>query len=184
VVDADKVIDGKAVRIGDLVYGFESSGLHSNGYSLARRILMDKAGLALKARVPGLRTTLGKLLLTPTKIYCRLVAEILKRRVPVSAFAHITGGGIPGNLNRVLPKKVDARVELGTWQPHPVFKLIAETGPVSQSEMLKTFNMGLGFMAVAPASSRSAIERIADAVGEKVHVVGSIVAGKGNVSVV
>ncbi|MGI8907989.1 MAG: phosphoribosylformylglycinamidine cyclo-ligase [Candidatus Sumerlaeaceae bacterium] len=184
IVEADRVIDGSRIEEGDLVYGFGSSGLHSNGYSLARRALLDKAGLTLKSKVPGAgNSSLQRVLMTPTKIYSALIARLLKGRIDIRGLAHITGGGIPGNLNRVLPGDLDARVEWGSWPVHPIFRLIEQRGPVSRAEMLKTFNMGLGMMAVAPARQRSAIERAAAAAGETVQVVGVLVPGSGQVTV-
>lgn len=183
VVDAPKVIDGSKVKVGDLVFGFESSGLHSNGYSLARRVLLENAGLRLDTRVKELKTTLAGELLKPTKIYARLAGELAKAKVRIKAYAHITGGGIPGNLNRVLPKGVDALVFKNRWDTPAIFKLIQRLGPVDYPEMLKTFNLGIGLMAVAAPSERAKILKVADAMGEPVHLLGEIVKGSGKVRV-
>lgn len=184
IVDKADLIDGRSVRAGDLVYGFESSGIHSNGYSLVRHVLIERAGLKLGTRIRELGTTLKKALLEPTRIYVALMDEIWRRKVRLGACAHITGGGIAGNLCRVLPPKLDAVVSLDRWETPPIFKLIMESGPVDFAEMLRTFNMGLGFMAVAPASERERIGRAAQASGDRVHVVGEIVKGSGKVRVV
>jgi phosphoribosylformylglycinamidine cyclo-ligase len=185
VVEAGQQIDGRRIKAGDLVYGFSSNGLHSNGYSLARRVLLDKAGLRLGSKVPGMRgATVKSVLLQPTRIYTSLVDKLLRTRADIRGFAHITGGGIPGNLNRVLPPRLDAEIQWGSWEPHPVFELIEQSGPVSRDEMLKTFNMGLGFMAVAPESEDAKIHRAAKAAGETVSIVGQIVRGSGKVRIV
>lgn len=183
IVDASKAIDGRTIRPGDLVFGFESSGIHSNGYSLARHVLLERAGMLLGTRVKELGTTLGAELLKPTKIYTALAAAMARAKVQVKGYAHITGGGIPGNLNRVLPKKVDAVVYKSRWDTPPIFKMIQRLGPVDYSEMLRTFNMGLGFMAVAPAGEQAKILKAARAAGEVAHVVGEIVKGTGKVRV-
>jgi phosphoribosylformylglycinamidine cyclo-ligase len=181
IVDASQVIDGRTIRPGDLVFGFESSGLHSNGYSLARAVLLDRCQMHLRTRVNELGETLGAAMLRPTKIYTDLTARLKKAGATMKAYAHITGGGIAGNLCRVLPPKVDAVIYKNRWETPPIFKLIQRCGPVDYAEMLKTFNMGLGFMAVAPASEQAKILKAAKACGEKAHVVGEIVRGSGKV---
>lgn len=183
MVDGNRVLDGKNIRPGDLVFGFASSGLHSNGYSLARKVLLEKAEMKLTTRVRELGATLGEVLLTPTRIYAPLVADLRKARVAVKAYAHITGGGIPGNLVRVLPPKVDALIDKSRWETPAIFKLIQRLGPVEYDEMLATFNMGIGFMAVAPESEHDRIMRVAHRRAERVWVVGKIVEGEGKVRV-
>jgi phosphoribosylformylglycinamidine cyclo-ligase len=181
VVDAADAITGKRIKAGDLVFGFESSGLHSNGYSLARRVLLEGCEMRLSTKVKELNATLGAALLTPTRIYARLVREMQRARVDIRGLAHITGGGIAGNLCRVLPKTLDARVHKNHWETPAIFKLIQRCGPVDYQEMLKTFNMGLGFMAVAPPGDREKVTRAAARAGERVHVVGEIERGNGRV---
>ena len=183
IVDGAKAIDGRTIVPGDLVFGFESTGIHSNGYSLARHVLLDRAGMSLKTRVKELGSTLGATLLKPTRIYTDLAAAIVKSKAVVKGFAHITGGGIPGNLNRALPKKVDAVVYKNRWDTPPIFKMIQRLGPVDYPEMLKTFNMGIGFMAVAAPSEQKRIFKAAEAAGDTVHLVGEIVKGTGRVRV-
>lgn len=183
IVDASQVIDGKKIRPGDLVFGVESSGLHSNGYSLARRVLLEIAEMKLTTRVRELGATLGEALLTPTRIYWPFVKALRRARVPIKAYAHITGGGIPGNLSRVLPSTVDAVVFKNRWDTPTIFKIIQRCGPVEYPEMLKTFNMGLGFMFVASEREQSKILRVARRCGERVHVVGHITKGSGKVRV-
>lgn len=183
VVDADKVITGKTVKPGDIVFGIASSGIHSNGYSLVRRII-EKSGLAMNKKVSGLgNRTLGRTLLEPTRIYTGIVNKILAK-VPVKAFAHITGGGITGNLNRALPSKTDAIIHEGQWPVLPIFDLLEKLGPVEHDEMYRTFNMGLGMMGVIAPGDLDKLKRAAKAAGEEIYVVGTIEKGSGQVSIV
>ncbi len=154
VVERRRLIDGRAVRPGDVLIGLASSGLHSNGFALARRVLLERAKLPLDRPAPGLRTALGNELLRPTRIYVPLVRELL-RRLPagaVHAMAHITGGGLPGNLPRVLPARCRAVVRRGAWRVPPIFGLIARHGRVSRDEMDRTFNNGIGYVLVVAAA--------------------------------
>lgn len=154
VVERKQVIDGKRIRPGDVLIGLPSAGLHSNGFALARRVLLDHARLSLDRPAPGLRTTLGTELLRPTRIYVRAVRDLL-RRLPAGAvrgMAHITGGGLPGNLPRVLPKGCRAVVRRGSWRIPPIFSLIEKLGNVPRDEMDRTFNNGVGFVLVLQAS--------------------------------
>lgn len=147
VVEADSVLGPDRVRPGDVVIAMGSSGLHSNGYSLARKVLLDIDRMSLTGQVEEFGRTLGEELLEPTRIYAKdclaLVAE-----TDVRTFAHVTGGGLAANLTRVLPSGLVAELDRGTWSPAPVFKLIAQRGRVERDEMEKTFNMGVGMVAV------------------------------------
>lgn len=147
VVEADAVLGPERVRPGDVVLAMEASGLHSNGYSLARRVLLDIARMSLQGQVEEFGRTLGEELLEPTRIYAKdclaLVAE-----TEVRTFCHVTGGGLAANLARVLPAGVVAKLDRGTWSPAPVFGLIAQRGRVDRPEMEQTFNMGVGMVAV------------------------------------
>lgn len=145
VVERSLLLDGKKVQAGDVVLGLPSSGLHSNGYSLAREALITRAGLKLEQDVPDLGRTLGEELLEPTRIYVKAVHQLLKQ-VEVKAMSHITGGGIVENLARVLPDGLGALIEGQAIPVKPVFKLIESCGQVSRPEMYRTFNMGLGFL--------------------------------------
>jgi phosphoribosylformylglycinamidine cyclo-ligase len=154
VVERRRLIDGSAVRPGDVLIGLPSSGLHSNGYSLVRRVLLERARLPLDRPAPGLRTALGTELLRPTRIYVAAIRALL-RDVPhgtVRAMAHITGGGLPGNLPRVLPKGCRAVIDRRTWRVPPIFRLIERLGRVSRAEMDRTFNNGIGFVIVVDAA--------------------------------
>jgi phosphoribosylformylglycinamidine cyclo-ligase len=150
IVEADAMLRPERIRPGDVLVALGSSGLHSNGYSLARHVLLEIARMPLEGHVEEFGHTLGEELLAPTRIYARdclaLIAE-----TGVRMFAHITGGGLARNLERVMPGGVEAVVERGTWTPAPVFKMIATRGRVERAEMEKTFNMGVGMVAVLPA---------------------------------
>jgi phosphoribosylformylglycinamidine cyclo-ligase len=150
IVEADAMLRPDRVRPGDVLLGLGSSGLHSNGYSLARHVLLDIGRMPLEGHVEEFGHTLGEELLVPTRIYARDCLA-LTAETGVRIFAHITGGGLARNLERVLPVGVEAVVERGSWTPAPVFKMIATRGRVEREEMEKTFNMGVGMVAVVPA---------------------------------
>jgi phosphoribosylformylglycinamidine cyclo-ligase len=150
IVEADGMLRPDRVRPGDVLLAMGSSGLHSNGFSLARHVLLDIARMPLQGHVEEFGHTLGEELLVPTRIYARDCLA-LAAETGVRMFAHITGGGLARNVERVLPAGLEAVVERGTWTPDPVFKLIASRGRVERAEMEKTFNMGVGMVAVLPA---------------------------------
>jgi phosphoribosylformylglycinamidine cyclo-ligase len=150
IVEAEAMLRPDRVRPGDVLLALGSSGLHSNGYSLARHVLLDIARMPLEGHVEEFEHSLGEELLVPTVIYARDCLA-LAAETGVRTFAHITGGGLARNLERVLPDGLEAVVERGTWTPAPVFKLIASRGRVERAEMEKTFNMGVGMVAVLPA---------------------------------
>ncbi len=177
VVEADAILGPDRVRAGDAVIAMASSGPHSNGYSLIRRIVAD-AGLDLRAEVPELGGVLGEVLLTPTRIYAKDCLALVDS-VEVHAFAHITGGGLAANLARSLPDTVDAVLDRATWTPDPVFGFLAERGGVSREDMEATFNMGVGMAAVVAADS---VERALSVLAERnvpSWVLGSVVPGSG-----
>jgi phosphoribosylformylglycinamidine cyclo-ligase len=149
VVERDDVVDGRRIRPGDALIGLPSAGLHSNGYALARHVLLERARLRLDQRVPELGATLGDELLRPTRIYVRPVRALLAA-IPgaVRGMAHVTGGGLPGNVPRVLPRGCRALVRRGTWSTPPVFGLVERLGRVPRAEMDRTFNNGIGFVLV------------------------------------
>ena len=147
VVEAEEVLGPERVRAGDVVVGMASSGLHSNGYSLVRHVLLQRARMRLDAYVYELGSTLGEELLVPTRIYARDCLRMIDE-AEVHALAHITGGGLAGNLTRVLPDDLRAVLDRGTWTPPPVFGLVQSRGRVEQAEMERTFNMGVGMVAV------------------------------------
>ncbi|MEU9340743.1 phosphoribosylformylglycinamidine cyclo-ligase [Streptomyces sp. NPDC048278] len=152
VVEADRLLGADRIRTGDAVIAMASSGLHSNGYSLVRHVLLNQAGLALDAHIEDLGRTLGEELLEPTKIYS-LDCLALMRTAEVHAFSHITGGGLAANLARVIPDHLHAIVDRTTWAPGPIFDLVGRTGSVERLELEKTLNMGVGMMAIVPQES-------------------------------
>jgi phosphoribosylformylglycinamidine cyclo-ligase len=181
VVNADAVLGAERVVPGDVLIALGSSGVHSNGYSLVRHVLLERAALALDSRPPMLGgATLADELLTPTRIYA-LDCLALAREVGAHAFAHITGGGLAGNLVRVLPETVDAVVERSTWAPQPIFDLVRSVGQVGRADLELTFNLGVGMVAVVPG------ERAADALallgdrGVTAWRLGDVVSGSGQV---
>ncbi|UQA60225.1 phosphoribosylformylglycinamidine cyclo-ligase [Polyangium aurulentum] len=177
VVDRAKLLDGSRAKPGDVVLGVASSGLHSNGYSLARKVLFDVMGLGIGDQVPGLGRTAGEALLTPTKIYARAVRELLAA-VPdaVRGLSHVTGGGLPGNLPRVLPDGLGARVHLDAFERPAIFRVIGERGPVEEAEMRRTFNLGVGLVVVvAPEAAGAALAALQGA-GEEAFRLGEVIA--------
>ncbi|MDQ0714498.1 phosphoribosylformylglycinamidine cyclo-ligase [Streptomyces luteogriseus] len=152
VVEADRLLGADRIRTGDAVIAMASSGLHSNGYSLVRHVLLNQAGLALDAHIEELGRTLGEELLEPTKIYS-LDCLALMRTTEVHAFSHITGGGLAANLARVIPDGLHAIVDRSTWTPDPIFDLVGRTGSVERLELEKTLNMGVGMIAIVPQES-------------------------------
>ncbi|QGU08211.1 Phosphoribosylformylglycinamidine cyclo-ligase [Corynebacterium occultum] len=153
VVEADELLGPDRVRSGDVVIAMASSGLHSNGYSLARHVLLEKAGLPLDGYMEELGRTLGEEMLEPTRIYAKDCLA-LAAECEVHTFCHVTGGGLAGNLERVMPEGLVAEISRATWTPNQIFRTIQSLGKVSQEEMEKTFNMGVGMVAVVSAQDR------------------------------
>jgi phosphoribosylformylglycinamidine cyclo-ligase len=172
MVAADAVLGSHRVQPGDVVVAMASSGLHSNGYSLARRVLLEQAGLALDSTAE-LGRPLGEVLLTPTRIYAKACLA-LAAAGQVHAFSHVTGGGLTANLARVLPDGVHARIDRSSWTPEPIFDLIAERGGVAPEEMERTFNLGVGMVAVVPAAAADAAVALLEQHGEHAWVAGDI----------
>lgn len=182
VVDRSKVLP-REVHVGDRIVGFASPGLRCNGYSLARAALFERAGRDIHEPAwPGATRSLGEVLLEPSVIYAPAMLE-LASKVPVRAFAHITGGGLPGNVNRVLPDNCDAVFQRGTWDEPRIFSVIQEAGGVPDDEMAAVFNLGLGMVAVvAPDAAETAVDTIR-AAGHDAWIVGDVVDGHGHVHV-
>ncbi len=155
VVDEKAVIDGRAIKPGDAIIGIASSGLHSNGYSLARKVLIEHAKIALNKKLPELKATLGEALLAPTRIYVKAVDSV-KKNIKIKGMAHITGGGLPGNVPRMLPPGVCATVFDHCWDVPPIFPLIQKLGNVPDDDMKKTFNMGIGYVIVVASKDADA----------------------------
>jgi len=155
VVEEGHLIDGHTIQPGDVLIGLASTGLHSNGFSLARRVLLQEARLKLDEYIPSLGTTLGEELLRPTRIYVRPVLHLLQQ-VPVRGLVHITGGGFVDNIPRVLPSGLGVHIRRGTWPVPPIFDLIAARGQVAPEEMYRVFNMGIGMVAIVPPDAAGA----------------------------
>jgi phosphoribosylformylglycinamidine cyclo-ligase len=171
IVDKAKIIDGRHCRFGDAVIGLGSSGLHSNGYSLARRVFSDKE----------IKGPLGRELLRPTRIYARAVLEVT-RRVRVKAMAHITGGGFYDNIPRVIPERLDVHIRPGSWPVPRIFREIQERGGVREHEMFRTFNMGIGMVVVVAAKEAARALTLFKKLGQKAYLIGELVRGKGDVT--
>ena len=176
VVEEDRVVDGKGVVEGDILVGLASSGLHSNGFSLVRKVLLEEMGLDLQGWIDELGATLGEELLKPTRIYVRTVLKLLEE-FPIKAMAHITGGGLPGNVPRVLPQGLGATIRCG-WPVPPIFSLI-ERGGVPEEEMWRTFNMGIGFVLICSEEVAGRLMERAEQLGERAFVVGEVREGEG-----
>ncbi|MHC4427340.1 MAG: phosphoribosylformylglycinamidine cyclo-ligase [Planctomycetota bacterium] len=187
VVPLKRAIDPTRVEVGDVIVGLASSGVHSNGFSLVRAIV-EQAGLRLEQvyRELGERS-LGEVLLEPTRIYARPIVKLLghyKVKRVVSGMAHITGGGLPGNVRRVLPDDVSARIETRSWGAPPIFAFLRRHGSVDRSEMFKTFNMGVGIVLIVRTSFAASVIRQLNAAGEQAFVIGEVTKGSGDVSLV
>jgi phosphoribosylformylglycinamidine cyclo-ligase len=188
VVERDRLVTGAKIAAGDILLGVRSSGVHSNGYSLVRKVFLDPArggGARLHERPASLGgRTLGEALLEPTRIYAGAVKALVSRFIPqedVKGFAHITGAGIPGNLPRIFPPGIGARIWKGAWQIPPLFDIIREAGSIEQSEMYRVFNMGIGLIvAVRPQLAREALDELGRA-GYEADPIGVTVEGPSDV---
>lgn len=172
VVDRAAMLDGSRIKPGDVILGLASNGLHTNGYSLARKILFEKMRLKLGARVPGLKHSLGEELLRTHRNYQPLLAQVPLRQL--HGLAHITGGGLVDNLPRVLPKNCDAVIDTRSWQVPPIFQILARDGKVPPEEMYQVFNMGIGMAAIVAAKDAAQVRKKLRA-----KVIGEIVRGEG-----
>ncbi len=176
VVEEGRALHGDAVRPGDVLVGYASSGLHTNGYTLARRVVFDELGLDIDSELPDLGVTVGDELLKVHRSYWKAVAPVLSH---VHALAHITGGGIPGNLGRALPEGCAAEVDRAGWEVPDIFRLLEQAGKVSADEMVEVFNMGLGMIAVVASDDEPAVRRAAEGAGIDTWTVGRVVEGAG-----
>jgi phosphoribosylformylglycinamidine cyclo-ligase len=175
-VEREKVITGKNVEMGDVLVGLPSTGLHTNGYSLARKLIFTVANYTPDSYVNEIKGKVGAELMKQHKSYWPIVRRVVDADC-VSAMAHITGGGITENLPRVLPKGVAALVEMGSWPILPIFDHMQKIGNIEQAEMMRTFNMGIGMILVVPAKKFKKVQTILDRAGEKGYVIGRIVKG-------
>ncbi len=176
IVDRAQVIDGSHISPGDRIIALASSGLHSNGFSLVRKILFELKGYKLEQHIPELGTSLGEELLRPTRIYVKPFQE-LKERCTLKGLAHITGGGLPGNLPRILPEGCQAVIRPGSWQVPPVFSFLQREGKVAEEEMYRVFNMGIGMVVILAESEAEEALEVAKSFRGKAWMVGEIASG-------
>jgi phosphoribosylformylglycinamidine cyclo-ligase len=175
-VDRPKLITGDAIKVGDILVGLPSTGLHTNGYSLARKLFFDVAKYTADKYVNDLKEKAGAALMKAHVSYLAPIKKLLAADLAVG-FAHITGGGITENLPRILPRNMSAQVELGSWPVLPIFEHLQKLGNVEQEEMLRTFNMGIGLICVVPAEKFKRAKALLDRAGEKHYVMGRIIRG-------
>jgi phosphoribosylformylglycinamidine cyclo-ligase len=183
IAERQRLIDGSKIRPGDVVLGLASSGLHSNGYSLVRRIVFDVMKLRVTDALPGTGRLVADELLTPTRIYARSIQTLLET-VEVRGMAHVTGGGVTGNIPRVLPQGCRARLVRSSWSPPAVFETLRQAGRVEDAEMFRTFNMGIGYVVIVPSGDADTAARILRGTGENVTRIGEIVTGERGVELV
>jgi phosphoribosylformylglycinamidine cyclo-ligase len=177
VVEKKKIIDGSRIKPGNALIGLASSGLHSNGFSLVRKVLLEASGYTVKDVLPELGKPLGNALLTPTRIYVKTILA-LQKEFDLRGLAHITGGGITENTPRMLPKGTAALIRKGSWNIPPVFNLIQQKAKIDDEEMYRDFNMGIGMVLAIPAKQADAVIKKANKLGEKAYLIGAIVKGK------
>jgi len=173
VVEADKLIDGAAIHVGDRIIGLASSGLHSNGFSLARKVLFEDARLNVHDAVPGLDESIGNALLRPTKIYVKSLLKLLKN-FNIKGLVHITGGGFLDNIPRILPAPCCAAIRKNAWEIPSIFKVIREIGRIEEQEMFRVFNMGIGMIVIVSEKEAPDVMERLEMLGEKAFILGSI----------
>jgi len=178
-----RILDGSGIRPGDVILGLASSGLHTNGYSLARKVLLEQEGMELTQHVPELGRTLGDELLAPHRCYWPVVQPLLARRW-LKGIVHVTGGGLTDNTPRILPPGCQAEIRLGSWPVLPIFELVARRGRVPQDDMLRTFNMGIGLALVVAERDLPRVTQALRKKREKFWIIGRIVRGRPSVKYV
>lgn len=177
VVDKKKIIDGSTIRPGDAVIGLASSGVHSNGFSLVRKLLLEDKGYKLDQTLEGFDKTLGEVLIEPTKIYVKSILALLEK-VQIKGAAHITGGGFLENIPRCLPEGVNVEIDYGSWPILPIFERMQQDGAISNNDMFRTFNMGVGMVLIVPEEDAEAAIQIAEANGEQAYRLGRVTPGE------
>lgn len=179
IVEKEKIIDGSMIEPGDVLIGLSSSGLHSNGYSLARKVVFDIMGLDVDSQLTSDGKTVAEVLLTPTKIYVKPVLELLKS-FQLKGMAHITGGGLVENLPRVLPEGVRVAIDSGSWDVPEIFGIIQKNGDIEEREMNRVFNNGIGFtLFVSPDDATGVLKSLAE-MGEAASAIGEVISGDGD----
>jgi phosphoribosylformylglycinamidine cyclo-ligase len=174
---ADQIPDRRKVNVGDLLIGLPSAGLHTNGYSLARRVLFEQAGLGLDDRLPGTKTSVRRALLAPHLSYLRSVDRILGHR-DLHGLAHITGGGLTDNLPRVLPESMSALIRAGSWEIPETFRILQELGGIDDGEMFRVFNMGIGMVAIVGQEGLAEILALLKRARQRAYVIGTVQKGR------
>jgi phosphoribosylformylglycinamidine cyclo-ligase len=177
VVDRNRIINGSRITVGDIVIGLPSLGLHTNGYSLARKLFFDIAGYTLDQIVPELGCSAAEELLKPHKSYLPALERLIEHEAVIKGMAHITGGGLVENIPRILPINVDVMINEGSWPVLPVFDLIQKIGDVPREDMLRTFNMGIGMVVIATSQSLQFLEDQLKYSRQKFHIIGEVVPG-------
>jgi len=173
VVEYDNLIDGSEIRVGDSIIGLASSGIHSNGYSLVRKVLFEQAGLDINDTAEGLGGSIGMELLRPTKIYVKPILNLIKN-FSIRGIAHITGGGLTENIPRILPQRCGAVIVREQWTPPAIFGILQDRGGIDDAEMLRVFNMGIGMIVIVPKKNSKEIAAHLERLGEQAWIIGHI----------
>jgi phosphoribosylformylglycinamidine cyclo-ligase len=176
VVEKSKIIDGRKIKEGDSVIGIASNGVHSNGFSLVRKVLLEEKKYDLEKTVPSLKRTLGEELLAPTRIYVQPILHLLEK-YKILGIAHITGGGLLENIPRILPEEISVQIDQKSWPKPPIFSLIQEEGEISDEEMYRTFNMGIGMILVVRQKEALEILEALRLIGYNSYIIGKVIKG-------
>lgn len=179
IVDNNKIVDGSEIRVGDKLIGIASSGLHSNGYSLVRKVCFEVLKLKVDAHIDDFGCTLGEELLRPTRIYSETIQSLIKD-LPIQGLAHITGGGIIDNISRIIPKACNIALYKDSWEKPPIFDFLQKAGKISDNEMLRTFNTGIGLVVIVPDKVAQDITLRLNGMDEKAWIIGEMVERKKN----
>ena len=181
IIEEAAIINPGMIKEGDLIIGISSSGIHSNGFSLIRKLIKDKKlNLGKKYNWTG-NVTLGNLLLTPTKLYFKIINRMIESKIKIHGIAHITGGGFYENISRIIPGSMNALIQEGSWGIPAVFNFFQELGNIDKEEMFRVFNMGIGMVIIIPPEQFNKIKNIAEEMGEDIYNIGTITAGDGSV---
>jgi phosphoribosylformylglycinamidine cyclo-ligase len=178
IVEKEGIVDGSTIKPGDKVIGLASSGFHSNGYTLARKVIFEKLGLRVNSKIKGLKRSLGEELLTPTRIYVKPILSLLKR-FRLKGIAHITGGGFVENIPRILPKGCKAVIKKGSWPVPFIFKFLQEAGNIPEMEMFRTFNCGIGMVVVVSREDEPGVLNRLKDLKERAYIIGEVVKRRG-----